>query len=396
MSKDFDPRKNYKLAEIYVARDPEGRLLDKPNWYVYYFLRHPATGEWIMRKKTEGINRIKNLKLRLKEAKKLQTAINIMLVRGYNPLEQSESNYLVLKNAIELFKSEHLSKLKRRTYTTYSSSVAQLLKYFVKIGQPNVSVTQIDRDQITAALNYWFRLKKWENRQYNNSLARWRGFFNFLISQNIIERNPTDHIKFLKVYPTDRNRPPTESEFETIVNHLYKNDKPLFLYAMIIYYQGFRVTETGNLRRSQIEFDTEHPFFRLPAKMQKDNEDVIQYVSPHLLKYFLEFGIDKLPSTNYLFSSKLSPGTKRINKMKDIVEKRWRDVVKAGLGIPVDLYSMKHKQATELGEKTETKEISKWARHSSEEVTRIYMKRYRPVTNIEFYKNQRPLPIKLK
>ncbi len=174
---------------------------------------------------------------------------------------------------------------------------------------------------------------------------------------------------------------------------IHNDDEALFLYAMIIYYEGFRVTETGMLQRKHIEFNTENPFFRIAAKDQKDNEDVIHYVSPHLLPYFYDAGWDKLPAEAYLFSTKLLPGLKRLKKIKDAAEERWKDIVKEQLAIKVNLYSMKHKQASELSVDVSDKDISRFLRHSSEEVTRAYMRTRRPIVKLEFFKNQRPLPL---
>lgn len=395
MSKDYNPHLKYRLAEIYAARNDKGELVAKPNWYVYYFVPDPVTGKWVMRKKTEGLNRIKNLKVRFKEAKLLQTAINKMLSSGALQMGTKVETYL-LSTCIEDYLSRHVSTLRKRSIDTMRSSLSFFQRYFDAVRKAKVTVSDIEREDIRMALEYWKKKKGWENIQYNNNLSRWRTFFNYLIAQNTLERNPTDKIPYLKVYPTDRNRPPNETEFSLIVNHLYEVDKPLFLYAMIIYYEGFRVTETGRLQRSVIEFNAEHPYFRLAAKNQKDNEDVVHYVSPHLLQYFYEMGIDKLPRHYYLFSQKLLPGEKRMSKIKDIAEVRWQKEVKQKLGIAVDLYSMKHKQATELGDKASTTDISKFMRHSSEEVTKVYMKKHKPVVSIEFFKNQRPLPLKSK
>lgn len=395
MSKDYDPRRPFRFAEIYSARGD----VTKP-WYVYYFFRVPnePVPKWHMFKKTAGINRIKNSRKRMIEARHLQNAINKLLSEGFNPFGvKREDNSLALKNCIDKWLREHVKNLRDRTYTTNKSGLLHLQWYFEKTGDKNVLISEIGKEKIIAALSYWQGKKKWSNRSRNNNLSRWRTFFNWLISQNLIDKNPCDKIKFEKVYPTDRNRPPTEREFSTIVNYLYRNDKPLFLFAMIIYYQGFRVTETGLLKRSQIEFSAENPFFRLAAKDQKDNEVIVHYVSPYLLKFFYEMKIDKLPPDYYLFSSNLLPGKPYLKKIKDnIVTPRWNETVKKKLKIPVDLYSMKHKQAGELGENNSIsdKDLSGFFRHTDPKTTRMYMKNYRPVVKFSFFENQRPLPLK--
>lgn len=384
MSKDFAPYRGFKYAEIYSAKGDVSK-----SWYVYWFHQIPGSTDWKMFKKTSGINRIKSGSQRMKEAKKLQRTINKLLDAGKSPYGQSPDTR-TLKACIEKHLADHVKNLKPRTYTTIKSGLMALSNYMVK----DASVFDVTKEKIIIGLNHLQKKNKWSNRQRNNTLSRWRTFFNWLIGQDMILHNPTDKIPFLKVYPTDRNRPPTEEEFSRIVNYLYEHDKPLFLFAMIIYFQGFRVTETGLLKRSTIEFSSEHPFFRLAAKDQKDNETVVQYISPHLLTFLYEMDIHLLPIDYFLFSRHMEPGKREIKKMKDVVEIRWRKAIKKGLKIPVDLYSMKHKQATELAGSASTKEISQFLRHSSEEVTRSYIRKYKPIVPFSFYEAQRALPLK--
>lgn len=386
MSKEYSPYRPYKYAEIYSA----GGDVSKP-WYCYWFHQVPGSSpaKWKMFKKTSGMNRIKSAGARMTFAKGLQRTVNKLLDVGKTPFgEVRDTN--TLKACIEKYLTDHVSNLKPRTKTTMKSGLMALCDYLPK----GAVIYDVNKEKIIQALNDLQKKLHWSNRQRNNSLSRWRTFFNWLIGQDMILHNPTDKIAFLKVYPTDRNRPPTEEEFSRIVNHLYQHDKPLFLFAMIVYYQGFRVQETGKLQRSTIEFTTEHPFFRLAAKDQKDNEDVVTFISPHLLTFLYEAGIDKIPPSHYLFSSRLLPGAKEIKQMKHTVEEHWRKVVKLGLKIPVDLYSLKSKQATELARKSSTKDISNFLRHSSEEVTRKYIKKFKPVVPFSFYENQRELPLK--
>ena len=133
------------------------------------------------------------------------------------------------------------------------------------------------------------------------------------------------------------------------------------------------------------------------AKDQKDNEDTYQYISPHLLTFFYEFGIDKLPLNFFLFSSKLLPAGSPYEKVKELVEGRWRKEVKGKLGINVNLYSLKHKQATELAANVHSiKDLSNFLRHSSEDVTKNYIRKYKPTVDYSFFENQKSLPLKNK
>lgn len=388
MSKDYDPLRPYKFAKIYSAK---GNVLK--SWYCYYFYKKPGTDTFKMFKKTLGINRIKDGKKRMTAARSIQNVINDMLAKGFSPFGKEKPTETI-EACIEKYLSDHGSKLRPRTVTSMRSTLKLLKDKFGKL-----HLSEITGAQLKNYLTEVSRLRKWQNKTYNNTLTFWKAFFNYYRRQEAIEKNPCDSIPFLKEYPTDFARPPTESEFEEIVNHLYCNDRPLFLYAMIVYYQGFRISEIGKLQRNSIEFTGEHPFFRLPAKNQKDNQDVVQYVSPHLLAYFYEAEFDKLPPEYFLFSSDLLPGKNEMKKIKDIVEQRWRKIVKAdvdkkGLGIKVNLYSMKHKQATELGGKVSIEEISKFFRHSDTDTTKNYMRKYKPVVSYSFYENQRKLPLK--
>lgn len=399
MSKDYYTDLPYKEAKIYFTKDATGKP-STGKWYIYFFYKIPnsSPATWQMFKKTQGINRIKNLKHRMVSAKTLCNATNQLLQQKFNPFDEVEANSYTLKGGHERYLTEHVSKLKGTTYSTVKSALKYLTDYYTVIRNPDVLLNEVTKAEIIAALNYSYKKHDWGNRQYNNVLARWRGFFNWIMNEDerLVQKNPTDKISFERVYATDIFRPPTKNEFERIVNHLYANDKPLFLYAMFIYYMGYRVKETGLLQRWTFEFDTENPFIRLAAKDQKDNEDSIQFISPHLLPFLLEMGIDKLPGDYYLFARQLLPSPMMQNKIKDTVDARWKGEVIDKLGIQVKLYSLKHKQATELGEKPITdKEISMFLRHSSEETTRMYMKNKRAQVPIEFFNHQRPLPLKL-
>lgn len=387
MGSEFSINRTYKQAEIYSA----GGDVSK-HWYVWYLFRGPD-GTMKMFKKTLGMNRIHNAKKRMTAARAIQNTINRMLSEGFSPYGKSKDN-LPLSDGITKYSDEHLSKIRSRSRTTYKSSVNHLLRYFQKHKRKDISLQDVTKQDIISALNYWMKEKKWQNRQWNNSLARWRHFFNWLASQNSLQANPTDKIPFLKNYPTDVNRPPTEDEFSIIVNHLYQHDKRLFLYMGFIYFQGYRTTETGLLQRWRIEFNTDHPYIRLPASDQKDNEQSIQYLSPHFLPYLYEMGIDKLPGDYFLFTKNLEPSPKPQKKIKEDVEIRWKEVVKQGLKIPVNIYSVKSKQATELGERVSDEKIKDFLRHSDVRTTKMYMKGKRAQVPIEFFQHQNPLPLK--
>lgn len=385
MSKDFDPLCPYKLAKIYSAK---GNVL-KP-WYIYFFYRDPKTDKFRMFKKTFGINRIKDSRKRMIHARNVQEVVNTNLRAGNSPFKESKISSTIA-GASEKYMSEHVSNLRPRTKSSVKSAMKLLCAKFGKESMDEVTGSEVKSYLVSLSSS-----RKWQNKTYNGTLVYWKSFFNYYKKQDppLLEKNPCDSIQYLKEYPTDFTRPPTQQEFETIINHLYKNEKQLFLFAMFIYYMGYRVTETGLLKRSSFEFKTENPYIRLAAKDQKDNEETIQFVSPHLLSFLYEMGIDSLPPDYFLFSHGMEPGKNPLSKIKDVVETRWRKVVKQELGIKVNLYSMKHKQATELGERTTDKEISLFLRHSSEEVTRGYMRNKRAQVPMSFFSNQRALPLK--
>lgn len=390
MKADFDPYRTFKYAEVYSAKGDVSKA-----WYCYWFEQVPECTpvKWKMFKKTAGMNRIHSAGARMKFAKELQRAINKMLDAGKSAFPKSEDSR-TLKACIEKYLADHVKNLKSRTYTTAKSNTMALLNYCDPHGKKAISVFDITKDTVMMALTDLQKQRRWSNTTRNNVLTFWRTLFNWLIGRGMILNNPTDKIPFLKEYPTDLTRPATEEEFERIVNCLYQNDKPLFLYFGFIYFQGYRVSETGFLRRDKFEFGTKRPYIRLTALEQKDNEVSYQYISPHLLPYLLEMKIDKLPKDYYLFSRKLLPGPKPLKKVKDLVDTRWKKLIKEGLGIPVNLYSSKHKQATELGDLVDDDSIMKFLRHSDIRTTKGYMKNKRMQVPYSFFSNQRALPLK--
>lgn len=366
-------------------------------WYVYYGYLKPSTSVMQRFRVKGGINRIKTKAERMEAARALRNDVAAMLKKGYNPFEELDASKrakigqaLSLQDGVNLFLEQHAKEQSERTYWDYKSRLNRLLE---QLG-PDTPVGSISRTDIRSALASMKKARGYNNTSRNNMLMNYRVFFNFLVREEIITDTPCKGIEDLATQQTDKNRPPTETEFEIIVNHLYKHDKPLFLYAMLIYFEGIRVSETGRLKREHLELNVSRPFLRLPSKFVKDNDIRIQFINPELLRYMKEMGIDKLAPDYYLFSTKLLPGKFMVKKIKDVVEDRWKRVVKDGLGFAVDLYSLKHKMATDLSENISENDIQQFLGHSDIETTRKYIKRHRPQVKYSFFENQRALPLK--
>ncbi len=75
-----------------------------------------------------------------------------------------------------------------------------------------------------------------------------------MVEWDIIEHNPAEKIKLLRVTETQKFIPLTPAERTTIKEYLIKNHYRFFVYIMCIFYGGIRPKEVLSLKIKDIDF----------------------------------------------------------------------------------------------------------------------------------------------
>ncbi|RMD94832.1 MAG: hypothetical protein D6814_14055 [Calditrichaeota bacterium] len=146
---------------------------------------------------------------------------------------------------------ERLNSCSSQTITSYKQDLRQFLD-FLHAQQIVGAITRLHVRQFLAFLSE----KKSAPATMNRKLACLRSFFKFLVSQNVIERNPTANIAFRKM-PRKLPNVLTENQILSILHGMPEEPADAFRDKVIIelfYTTGMRLQEVASLRVSDINF----------------------------------------------------------------------------------------------------------------------------------------------
>jgi len=321
------------------------------SWYVYF----RYNGEKFTYKK--GINYIKDYKTRLSEANALATALHDRLKRDWNPsipeLESFDPN-MKIGEALEFAMTKKRETLAKRTASDYTSSLAFFLNATKKLHMEHLLINDVKRVHVRTIFDQIKKDKKWSNKSYNKNLGYIKAIFSELIQWDKIENNPAHKIKSLKVEKTEANIVATDEESKLIKEHLLTYFPQFYYYVVSIFHTGIRPEELLHIKIEMINLGKNE--IRIPAEITKTDSDRIVPINPHMKSYLTFMITEYVPKDYYLFGSirqysnrglkvheDFRPGTRKLNR--DCATKLWRKLIKnkeTGLGIDVNMYSMKH------------------------------------------------------
>lgn len=327
-------------------------LKAKRFWYVHYRYEGKQFRE------TNGYNKIEDLKLREQEYNNLCKAILVDLNNGWNPnisdaIQNQADMFIVesLRFALEK-KKQHLDP---KTYRTYKGTINLFEETISKLRIEHLKIADLKRIHVKLIIERTSIDEKWTPKTHNTRLGHLKILLTTLVKWDIIEANPATNIDNLKVdKSSDFNKPGTESEIEKIKKTLIEKDFRFYVYSIAVFHTGMREVELLKVTLGMVKMAKNE--FHLPATMTKNGKARIVPMNKYLKEYLVEMDFEKLPKDYYLFGSfkeprvgnrgknqflpDFLPGPTPINR--DTATARWRNLVKKGLGITMNLYAMKH------------------------------------------------------
>lgn len=357
----------------------------KKGWYVYINFKEGQ------KRYSAGLNKIETLKKREIEFKALISYLKKKIASGWNPYKTFEIQKLSLVDAFKFSLEKMADRLSPKTLTMYKGSIAVSLKYAKKMHFDKMYVSDIRRSHIRLLLEKMQKENKWSDKNRNKHLNHLKAVFSELLAWDIIEYNPAHNIKSLKTIASKANTPATSKENETIKKLLQSEHPYFFKFISSIFYTGIRPKELLLIRINMI--DLENREITLPPEITKTNLERVVPINDFLLEDLKD--IKMYPKDFYLFGSYRENGRGNIGKYidfipgptpikRDTATKRWKKLIKDGLGINVNMYSYKHKGADSLilaGADLDT--VRSLLGHTSERTTKIYAKK---ITQV--YKNE--------
>ena len=322
--------------------------LNKP-WFIYFRF----DGKLIRKK--YGINYINDYKKRLAEANIIRDALHIKLKEGWNPflsdLNVDFGKKMTIPEALA-FAMQKKESLAESSKEHYNLMVKWTTEAVNSLHLQSANVCDIKRVHIKAIMENIKVTRKWSNNAYNKNLGYLRAMFSELIEWEIIDYNPASKIRSLKKSITNPNIPANDDQSSKIKDLLEKDWYNFYVYVLTIFHTGMRPEEIFQIKIGMIDLKKQE--INLPPEITKTDIYRIVPINKFLAEHLKKLNFEGFPNEFYLFGTLrgkkrnrgLSMATDFVsapdNLHSDTATKLWRRLIKDGLGINVNMYSMKH------------------------------------------------------
>lgn len=318
----------------------------KSGWYVYF--RYNG----VQKRYKKGLNYIQDLRQRTKEANVLKRVLLQKLKGGWNPLGESIlDDEILFLDALQFALEKKKANLSNKTYLGYRGTLNFVIKSTQGECLDYLAMKDVKRSHIRIVMDRIKNERVWSNKAYNKNLNYLKAILSELLDWDVIETNPAHGIKNLKESVTTANVPATIEQHKIIKHHLSENHPNFLRFIQTIYHTGIRPKEILSIKIGMLDLNNDR--IVLPANITKTDIDRIVPINPHLKRIFLDMEVGMYPKDFYLFGSFRQSGKGNIGKhldficgttpiKRDTATRRWKRIVKDGLGIDVTMYSNKH------------------------------------------------------
>lgn len=276
---------------------------------------------------------------------KIQTALR----KGWNPVtdtypdkspkdvERERLQQMTLPEAMDYAYKKKLVNWEKKTGQDYASVVKYLKVGAVTAALDQKKIKEFTRADFREVLDEAMG-KKFSPCKFN----RYREYLSSLVSEmiehNILEANPVAEIKTFKIKKGVAHRPPTEKERELIISHIKVKHPNYYRFLAVLYGCTIRPKE---ITRIKVKYLREG-FFRLPKEITKNGVERDVIIPNWVMSLLKE--LDLSNPEYYIFSSfnkykSFLPGPNRMHS--NTTTTTWRKLVKEGLKLDVNQYSLK-------------------------------------------------------
>lgn len=344
--------------------------------YVSFTAFCPATGK--MKLKKIMLGRIKNKRLQKEKAKQIMKSITEKLLDGWNPWIEAESpaeyelwDDVCMKYEAWLAKMAKEKGFRMETVASYMSYL-KILKDW--IANKNVHyIYQFDRRVVGKFLDYVFVERNNTLQTRNNYLAWLKTFAKWLVTRSYVPKNPTEGYHAVMRSSYNKNRDTIcERDLTKLREYLEVKNPHYLLATYILYYTFLRPHEMSLLKVEDIKIRKQVIYVH--GENAKNHNDAIVTLPKKILQLMIDLKVFDAAGSDYLFSKDFKPG--REYRSEKCFRDYWQRVLRKELNFPerYKFYSLKDTGITNMLRKhVDTVSVRDQARHSSIEITNIYV-----------------------
>lgn len=352
-----------------------GKKALSANWYVQCVFYDPLFKDkypkgFPFRKK---LNKFKTVEERKSAAKYLLQEIpKLFEEKGFNPITKKFMIEPILEPQLDSELGPNTYFLDALDYVydklevaeTTNNDIRLILIHFKKSAKQlrydELMIKDIRRKHIRFIID---NLEKTDGKFSGHKFNKYRCYlqliFRELLEFEAIENNIIKDIRKRTEIKSIRETLSVQ-ERELVNNHLKENFPDFWLFLIIFFHSGGRITELLSVKISDV--DIEQQKYKVLIKKGKQYAWVDRVIKNNAVVLWQRatFGGNK---SDFVFSKGLKPGENKIRTEQ--ISRRWRTHVKEKLGITADFYSLKHTNLDETVAILSMKDAAAMANHKS-------------------------------
>ena len=359
----MDDTLGYRYAEMGKSK---GRV------YVYFYARHPETGK--LERKRIYLTNIKSKSNRIRYAKRLISHINNKLDNGWNPWTENSDNqrkYTTIEKALDFVLMYKLKFIRKSSQPNYKGRINTLRGWLEDNSMLKSYVFDFTGAKARDFMNNLLMTKNISARTYNNYLGDYRTFFNTLVKNGYMNKNPFHDIEKLPETQTAK-RPFTDQELSTYIHYVRDHDYHMYIISLYTYCCGLRPAETCKLKVKDVHLDK--GFIHVSGDVSKNKRIGVIPIPGFFLEKLKGYLKDQ-PPNYWLVGAGLKPAENHTWPTR-IAEHFRRIANHLGISSQVQFYALKDTAADKLiASGFSSKDIRDLFRHSNISITDAYLKK---------------------
>lgn len=349
-------------------------------WYIYFHALDPNTREYKMFKERCGLNYIKDLKEREKQAGAFAAALHERLKAGWSPFGTNAAMVDEDSAAVQrqkpmtsiFFRYIELKKkvLDDQTIRAYLYVLRKFEFWLKSQSRYFTGAPYFDSVQAQQYVDYLFG-RGLSGKTINNQVKTMGTFFTMAMDRGVADKNPFSKIKSMQ--ENDGNNYPFSQDQKMVLKaYIQEHDPQLWRVVKFVYHTFIRPVELTRLRVSHVDLRTWQIIVH--SKLAKNKTQMSVDIPESFRDEIMAMGLQDMPADWYLFSTDLLPGAKPIRRV--VFTERHSAVLRAcGLGHEHSLYGWKHTgNIDSYMAGIDILELMKQNRHKSLEQTMTYLR----------------------